>query len=121
METQVQTDQEKTLDTCLFSVFGLCCLLLSKYLWGKATFTGKNKSIAVLPFMNLSGSHEKEYISDGITDEIIIQLSKIKDLRVIARSSVLGFGSKNPNIKEVSSKLHVGVILVGGIEKSEII
>ena len=70
--------------------------LFTYHQWvAKVRFTGKDKSIAVLPFINLNGNKENEYLNDGMTDEIITRLSEIDDLKVISRQAMMTYkGSK---------------------------
>jgi adenylate cyclase len=75
-------------------------------------------SIAVLPFDNLSGDAEQEYIADGFTENIITGLSQNLDLFVIARNSVFTYKGKPVKIKQVSEELGVRYILEGSIQKS---
>lgn len=81
------------------------------------------KSIAVLPFDNLSDSKENEYFSDGLTSEVIYQLSKVADLRVIARSSILRYkdvtGAHRRPLNEIGAELDVGAILESTIQRVE--
>ena len=77
-----------------------------------------NKSIAVLYFDNMSGDSDQEYFSDGITEEIISHLSRIKDLRVISRTSVLPYKERNININNISRELNVETIMEGSVRKS---
>ena len=74
-----------------------------------------NKTIAVLPFVNISTSKENEYFSDGITEEIINALSKIKSLRVTSRTSSFYFKNKNIPIRQIGTKLNVSAILEGSV------
>ena len=74
-------------------------------------------SIAVLPFSNLSTDLENEYLSDGITEEIINALAQLKALRVAARTSSFSFKHKNVDIAEVGEKLNVGTVLEGSVRK----
>jgi serine/threonine protein kinase/tetratricopeptide (TPR) repeat protein len=81
------------------------------------------KSIAVLPFDNLSDNKENEYFSDGLTSEVIYELSKLADLRVIARSSILRYKDA-PNahrkpLNEICAELRVGAILDSSVERIE--
>jgi TolB-like protein len=77
------------------------------------------KSIAVLPFFNMSNDQEQEYFSDGLTEDIITQLSKIKALKVISRTSVMQY-KKNPKpITEIGRELGVSVILEGSVQRSQ--
>jgi serine/threonine protein kinase/tetratricopeptide (TPR) repeat protein len=81
------------------------------------------KSIAVLPFDNLSDSKENEYFSDGLTSEVIYQLSKVADLRVIARSSILRYkdvtGAHRRPLNEIGAELDVGTILESTVQRIE--
>jgi adenylate cyclase len=75
-------------------------------------------SIAVLPFNNMSGDAEQEYFSDGITEDIITDLSKIAGLLVIARNSSFAYKGKNPDIRTVGRELGVRSVLEGSIRRS---
>jgi serine/threonine protein kinase/Tfp pilus assembly protein PilF len=77
----------------------------------------RSKSIAVLPFMNLSDSKEDEYFSDGITDDIIAQLSKISDLKVISHTSVMQYKETRKNVREIGRELDVGSVLEGSVRR----
>jgi TolB-like protein/class 3 adenylate cyclase len=79
----------------------------------------KDKSIAVLPLQNLSSDEENEYFSEGITEDIITQLSKIQDLKVISRTSSLLYKNSKKNIREIGRELGVGSILEGSVRKSD--
>ena len=65
------------------------------------------KSIAVLPFENISNDTLQQYFSDGITEDIITQLSKIADLKVISRTSVMEYKDNKKNIKKIAEELGV--------------
>lgn len=75
-------------------------------------------SIAVLPFVNMSGDTEQEYFSDGITEDLITDLSKISGLLVIARNSVFTYKGKTPKVEDVRRELGVRYILEGSVRKS---
>lgn len=77
-----------------------------------------NKTIAVLPFVNMSESDQNEYFSDGITEEIINALAKIEGLRVTSRTSAFYFKNKNIPIREIGSKLNVSTLLEGSVRLS---
>jgi TolB-like protein/Tfp pilus assembly protein PilF len=77
-----------------------------------------SKTIAVLPFTNLSDSKEDEYFIDGITEDILTQLSKISELRVISRTSVMKYKNSNLTIPEIGQELNAGAILEGSIRRS---
>ena len=76
------------------------------------------KSIAVLPFVDLSPQKDQEYFCDGISEEIINALTKIKDLRVVARTSSFSFKDRQIDIREIGSKLNVEKILEGSVRKA---
>jgi serine/threonine protein kinase/Flp pilus assembly protein TadD len=76
------------------------------------------KSIAVLPFTSSGGDSESEYFADGIAEEIINALSKIKALKVSSRTSSFTFKGKNEDIREIGRKLQVGTVLEGSVRKS---
>jgi TolB-like protein/class 3 adenylate cyclase/cytochrome c-type biogenesis protein CcmH/NrfG len=75
-------------------------------------------SIAVLPFDNLSGEPEQEYFSDGITDDLITDLSKISGLFVIARNSSFAYKKKPVKIRQVAEELGVRYVLEGSVRKA---
>lgn len=78
----------------------------------------REKSIAVLPFLNLSSDPENEYFSDGITEEIINALTTIKELNVTARTSSFFFKNRNVDIREIGGRLGVSVVLEGSVRKA---
>lgn len=84
----------------------------------KAGFTGMEKSIAVLPFVNMSEEKGNEYFSDGMTEEITTQLAKIGDLKVIARTSSMLYKSSKKTIKQIAEELGVSVILEGSVQRA---
>lgn len=78
-----------------------------------------SNSIAVLPFVNLSTDSEQELFCDGLTEELISTLSRIRDLRVVARTSVYAFKRTSYDVRNVGRKLDVRTILEGSVRKSE--
>src|SRR5205814_6608128 len=76
------------------------------------------KSIAVLPFQNLSEDKANAYFADGIQDEILTRLSKIADLKVISRTSTLHYKSAPENLPEIAKQLGVAHILKGSVQMS---
>jgi len=80
------------------------------------TLTGV-KSIAVLPFHNMSSDPENEYFSDGMTEEIITRLSKIRELKVASRSTVLRYKGSGIDPRDVGRELGVGSVLEGSVRK----
>src|SRR5213083_2324171 len=88
---------------------------------GKAADVGlpiAEKSIAVLPFENLSEDKANAYFADGIQDEILTRLSKIADLKVISRTSTQRYQSKPGNLSEIARQLGVANILEGSVQKA---
>jgi TolB-like protein/Flp pilus assembly protein TadD len=78
------------------------------------------KSIAVLPFNNLSAQEENAYFTDGIQDEILTDLAKVADLKVISRSSVLVYRAGEPrNVREIGRQLGVAHLLEGSVQRTK--
>ena len=75
-------------------------------------------SIAVLPFVNLSGDKEQEYFSDGLTEELLNSLAEINELQVAARTSAFSFKGKDTDIGTIARKLNVGAVLEGSVRRS---
>jgi serine/threonine protein kinase len=84
------------------------------------SITGQEKSIAVLPFIDMSPQKDQEYFCDGMTDELINRLSNVRDLKVPARTSVFTFKNRMAelDIKEVGEKLKVQTVLEGSVQKA---
>jgi len=80
--------------------------------------TGSEKSIAVLPFVNMSADPENEYFSDGISEEILNALTRVEGLYVTARTSSFSFKGKNEDIREIGIKLGVSNVLEGSVRKA---
>lgn len=76
-----------------------------------------NKSVAVLPFVNMSADPDNEYFSDGMTEEIINALTTINGLKVIARTSCFAFKGKNIDVRTVGKQLGVATLLEGSVRK----
>src|SRR5216110_30277 len=77
-----------------------------------------DKSIAVLPFENLSDEKENAYFADGIQDDVLTNLSKISDLRVISRTTVMQYRGRPTNLREIGKALGVSNILEGSVRRS---
>jgi len=77
-----------------------------------------DKSIAVLPFENLSEEKENAFFADGIQDDILTNLSKIGELKVISRTSVMSYRGQTPNVREIGKALGVSTILEGSVRRS---
>src|SRR5207253_4535171 len=76
-----------------------------------------DKSIAVLPFQNLSEEKENAFFADGIQDDVLTNLSKIGDLKVISRTSVMPYRGKASNVREIGKALGVGAVLEGSVRR----
>jgi TolB-like protein len=83
-----------------------------------AAFTPPPHSIAVLPFVNMSGDKDQEYFSDGLTEEILNSLARISDLQVSARTSSFSFKGKDTDLATIARKLNVGSVLEGSVRRS---
>ncbi len=79
--------------------------------------TASRKSVAVLPFINLGGSSEDEIFSDGVTFEIINHLSKIADLRVISRTSIMRYKNVQQSLGRIAKELGVATVLEGQVQR----
>src|SRR5437867_597637 len=95
---------------------------LGRYTAGsKAAATAPNelpaKSIAVLPFVDLSQAKDQEYFCDGISEEILDALAKVEGLRVVARTSSFSFKGKNADVAEIGQKLNVQNVLEGSLRR----
>src|SRR5437773_1623610 len=87
--------------------------LLPRAVWHKI-----DKSVAVLPFQNLSSDPENAYFADGIQDEVLTRLAKIADLKVISRTSTQQYQSEPGNLSEIAQQLGVTNILEGSVQKA---
>jgi len=83
----------------------------------KQPVKSSEKSIAVLPFVNMSNDPEQEYFSDGIAEEILIYLSRVPGLKVAARTSSFFFKNKNEDLNQIGRQLHVNLVLEGSVRK----
>ena len=87
--------------------------LLPRAVWNKV-----DKSVAVLPFQNLSSDPENAYFADGIQEEVLTRLAKIADLKVISRASTQQYQSEPGNLAEIAKQLGVANILEGSVQKA---
>src|SRR5438067_2810846 len=107
-----------------FVIIGALLLVIAMLIVGRLPFyrqAGESlsqKSIAVLPFENLSEDKANAYFADGIQDEILTRLSKIADLKVISRTSTQHYKSAPENLPEIAKQLGVAHILEGSVQKS---
>jgi TolB-like protein len=75
-------------------------------------------SVAVLPFVNMSGDAKQDYFSDGISEELLNALSRLNDLEVVARTSSFSFKGQNVDISTIAHKLNVGAVLEGSVRRA---
>jgi TolB-like protein/Tfp pilus assembly protein PilF len=117
----VQHSTGRVLD---FIIIGVLLLIIAMLIVGRRPFYGQtgesisHKSIAVLPFENLSDEKANAYFADGIQDEIVTRLAKIADLKVISRTSTQNYKSAPQNLPEIAKQLGVAHILEGSVQKS---
>ena len=101
----------------------LLIVIIGGFIYQQRTNTNEqptqlDKSIAVLPFVNMSNDPEQEYFSDGVSEELINILSRITELKVIARTSSFSFKGKNEDVREIGRKLDVAHLLSGSVRKA---
>jgi TolB-like protein/Tfp pilus assembly protein PilF len=107
-----------------FIIIGALLLVIAMLVVGRLPFyrqTGEllpQKSVAVLPFENLSRDPDNAYFADGVQEEILTRLAKIADLKVISRTSTQRYQSKPGNISEIAKQLGVANILEGSVQKA---
>src|SRR5262249_34829508 len=107
-----------------FIIIGALLLVIAMLIVGRLPFyrqTGESipqKSIAVLPFENLSRDPDNAYLAEGIQEEILTRLASIADLKVISRSSTQQYQSKPRNLREIAKQLGVANILEGSVQKA---
>ena len=77
-----------------------------------------SRSVAVLPFKNMNSGEENEFFSDGVTEDIINQLSRIRSLRVMARPAVMRFKNSDKSLKDIGRELNVATLLTGTVRRS---
>jgi len=82
-----------------------------------AAFSPPPHSVAVLPFVNMSGDPKQDYFSDGLSEELLNSLTSIRDLQVAARTSSFFFKGKDVDLSDVAHKLNVGAVLEGSVRK----
>ncbi len=78
----------------------------------------RSRSVAVLPFLNLSADPENDFFADGITEDVIAQLSKIRSLKVISRTSVMQYKKREQSLREIGASLQVATLLEGSVRRA---
>ncbi|WP_439640599.1 hypothetical protein [Nevskia sp.] len=113
----------KTMDRWIIAVLGLAVVVLLANTFvlrkdpGTARDAGTARSIAVLPFVNMSGDAANEYFSDGVSEEILNVLARAPELRVAARTSSFSFKGKTLEIPDIAQALGVRMVLEGSVRK----
>ncbi|MBN2366337.1 MAG: tetratricopeptide repeat protein, partial [Calditrichaeota bacterium] len=120
----VKSAKKRFLQVWLPSILLVLVLMSAFWYWHSSKKSAVSessavKSLAVLPFVNMSGQIENEYFSDGLSESIINALTKIKDLRIVARTSSFAFKGQDLGIQEIAEKLHVQHILEGSVQRSD--
>ncbi|MBO6621769.1 MAG: tetratricopeptide repeat protein [Balneola sp.] len=118
----------KKLNSIIITVLSMAVifLLVERVFFAEAAFIENRSelthietaSIAVLPFVNMSGDENNEYFSDGLSEELLNALAKIKDMKVAGRTSSFKFKGQNENLKLIGDELNVEHILEGSVRKS---
>ena len=121
--TIVHPAQKKKSHKIIYWISGAVIIVASSiaiwlYLQQKSQSSEKSKFIAVLPFHPITNSEEDKSFAEGIHDDILTQLSKISELQVIARTSVLHYRNTQKTIKEIAGELGVGVVLEGSTRRN---
>ncbi len=121
MEGKLKTTQKRK--SIVKSPIGIAAIIillaggffLYKTFFASPKFTGNDKFIVVLPFRNLSNDKDNEYFSDGMTEEITTQLSKIKALKVIGRTTAMLYKDSKKSMKQIAEDLGVAALLEGSV------
>ncbi|HET6897356.1 MAG TPA: tetratricopeptide repeat protein, partial [Vicinamibacteria bacterium] len=112
--------RRSTVPWILAGTLALGALALGAWLWRPATKTATRPSrLAVLPFANLTGDAQQEYLSDGLTEEMIAELGRLPELGVIARTSVMRFKSTSKGVVEIGRELRVDYVLEGSVRQAD--
>lgn len=117
--TGIEIRRRRRRNAFLLAASCLAALLIAGFfLLPRASARKVDKSIAVLPFTNLSDDKENAYFADGVQDDLLTNLSKIGDLKVISRTSVMQYRGQVPNVREIGKTLGVSNILEGSVRRS---
>lgn len=108
--------------TAIIAIAALFVAFIGAVLWRlqmPRPETAGAKSIAVLPFTNPGGNKDDEFFGEGITDDMVTQLSQISDLRVISRTSTMRYRGTTKNLRDIARELGVAYILVGSVRRGD--
>jgi serine/threonine protein kinase/Tfp pilus assembly protein PilF len=116
---QARSHRRRVMLVAAAATLAIAAIAFGTWLYQRTrSFTPMERSIAVLPFENLSSDKENAYFAEGIQDEILTRLSKIADLKVISRTSTQHYKSTPENLPEIAKQLGVAHILEGSVQKS---
>jgi serine/threonine protein kinase/Tfp pilus assembly protein PilF len=118
-DATANTEKSRYKITRIMALFFIILLIAFLIYHNAVKKTSAEKSIAVLPLKNLSERIENEYFCDGITEEVINQLSKISQLKVISRSSVMRYKNSEKRFKDIGEELGVSWILEGSVRRTD--
>jgi TolB-like protein len=119
VETQPQPKSHRRRNVILLGASGaIISIAAGLFLLPRAVAHKVDKSIAVLPFQNLSDDQDNAYFADGIQDDVLTNLSKIGDLKVISRTSVMQYRDKPTAVREIGKALGVSNILEGSVRRA---
>ena len=116
----VKTESGSKKDRTLFIIAGvLVAATIAWYVWvgPKSNTTSGERSIAVLPFVNMSGDPENEYFSDGISEELLNVLARMPELQVASRTSSFAFKGQQKDLPEIAEELNVALVLEGSVRR----
>ena len=111
----------KRRSTLLVIVCAAIVIMASVFLWRNRTASSSGRelsSVVVLPFLDMSPQKDQEYFSDGLTEEIIDALSRVPNLRVVARTSAFAFKGKANDVRQIGRQLNVEAMLEGSVRKA---
>jgi len=110
--------RRKLLRVGLLAVASLGVLAAATWLITSRRYLEPIRSLAVLPLENLSGDASQEYFADGMTDELITEISRIPNLHVVSRTSVMAYKSQRRSVREIARQLDVDAIVEGSVVRS---
>ena len=120
IEGRRKKEEKKKFPVFPFVILGIIIIIFLAYKYFQLVpkVAQEDKSIAVLPFVNMSGDAQQEYFSDGLSEELINVFTKLPDLKVIGRTSSFAFKGKNEDLRTIGEKLNVTYLLEGSVRKS---
>jgi serine/threonine protein kinase/Flp pilus assembly protein TadD len=117
--TEARSRRKRFIRVAAGAILVLGAIAIGTWLYQRVQSSAEmERSIAVLPFENLSGDKEDAYLAEGIQDEILTRLAKVQDLKVISPASTRHYKSKPENLREIAKQLGVAHVLEGSVQKS---